>query len=95
MDAYRGTVYTSEAASQLEALVDEDIRYQIEPEEYQWLLERDPGGLGTPTVIEGEAVYIFLTAPKENGPRRLAITYRLLTDERLIQVMDIRPLPIQ
>jgi hypothetical protein len=93
MDAYRGTVYTPAAEAQLEALLDEDIRYQLEPEQYEWLLERDAEGLGTPTVIEGEAVYVFVTVPKPNGPRQLAITYRLLSEDRMVQIMDIRPLP--
>ncbi len=93
MSSYRGVVYTSAAEAQLEALVDADIHYQIEPGRYEYILERDPELLATPTTIDGKLVYVFITAPKKNSPRRLAITYRLLRDEGLVQVIDISPYP--
>jgi hypothetical protein len=94
MKSYAGVVYTPDAESQLEVLADEDIRYQLEPEQNEWLIQRDPEGVGTLKEISGEPVYIFLTQAKKNGPRRLAITYRIVTDARhFIQIIDVRALP--
>lgn len=91
---YAGVVYTAVADAQLQALIDQDIRYQLEPEEYEWLLLRDPKGLGTLREVEGEPVYIFVTAAKRNGPPKLAITYRIVDDSRqFVQIVDIRPRP--
>ena len=93
MDTYIGVVYTASAETQLLALTDSDIRYQLEPSEYEEIIQRDPVGLGTLREIDGEPVYVFVTAQKKNGPPRLAITYRIFQDpKRLIQIMDIRPL---
>ena len=93
MEHYLGVVYSADAEIQLENLNDSDIRYQLETEEYHWFLLRDPEKHSTPTVIDGTPVYVFLTAQKPKGPPRLAISYQLLSDERLIKIIDIRPFP--
>jgi hypothetical protein len=86
-----GVVFSPEAEAQLETLNDSDIRYQLEVEEFDWILRREPEKHSTPTVIDGVPVYIFITAPKPNGLPRLAVSYILIPDERLIKVIDMRP----
>ncbi|HUO35222.1 MAG TPA: hypothetical protein VMU43_09540 [Candidatus Acidoferrum sp.] len=91
---YAGVVYTPQAETQLEVLIDSDIRYQLESEEIHWLLLRDAKGLGTLKEFEGEPVYIFVTKQKLNGPLRLAVTYRILLEPvQLVQIVDIRQFP--
>jgi hypothetical protein len=91
MGSYRGVVYSPDAEAQLEALVDGDIRYQAEPAKFEHILQRDPELLSVPVTIDGKLVYVFITVHKQNSPTRLAITYRLLRDEGLVQIIDIRP----
>lgn len=93
MERFIGVVFSPEAEIQLENLNDSDIRYQIEAEELDWILRRDPEKHSTPTVIPGVPgkLYVFITAPKPNGPPRLAISYSLMEEEHLIKIIDIRP----
>src|SRR6266576_868504 len=93
MKTYAGVVYTVDASVQLQDLIDGDIRYQLETEQYEWLLQRDATGLGALKEIGGEPIYIFMTAPKKNGPPRLAISYRIVGQPKLVEIMDIRVLP--
>ena len=94
MKGYAGVHYKGKAEAQLEALIDQDIRYQLEPEQYEWMLQRDPQGLGTLREFEGQPAYIFITQKKKNGPPRLAITYQISDDQvRFVEIIDIRPAP--
>jgi hypothetical protein len=94
MKTYAGVVYTSDATNQLQSLIDEDIRYELEARELDWILQRDPEMMSTLKEIEGEAVYIFLTAQKGHGPQRLAVTFRITPGPvRFVEIIDIRSLP--
>lgn len=94
MKSYAGVTYDSEAEQQLLSLIDQDIRYETEAQEYEWLLRRDPEGLSTLREIEGQAVYVFVTKQKRNGPERLAVTWVIAEGPpQLVKVIDIRPMP--
>jgi hypothetical protein len=86
-------LYHKSAAEQLEVLIDSDIRYEDEVAQYEWILCREPEKLGSPLAINGEEVYIFLTATKRFGPARLAVTYQVFRQDSVIHVLDVRVAP--
>ncbi len=94
MKTYAGVTYTPEAEQQLEALIDQDIRYETESQEYDWLLRRDPENLSTLKEIDGKAIYIFITKQKRNGPQKLAVTWVVTTEPpHLVEIIDLRQMP--
>lgn len=93
MDILLEFLYHPDAADQLEDLIDSDIRYEDEVAHYEWILCREPEMLGTPTVIGGLLVYIFLTAAKHLGPPELAVSYQVSRQEHHILVLDVRVVP--
>jgi hypothetical protein len=96
MDGLQGYVFTQPAEQQLEDLVDSDIRFQLVPEEFYWLALRSSEHIGILKEIEGEAVYVFVTPEKNSGPSRVAITYRIITEQvMMVQILDIRLLPVK
>jgi len=93
MDTLLEFIYHQDAADQLEDLIDSDIRYEDEVAHYEWILCREPEKLGSPTVIEGEAVYIFLTATKRFGPPPPVVSYQIFRQDHYILVLDVRVIP--
>jgi hypothetical protein len=86
-------MYHPAAAEQLEVLIDSDIRYEDEVAHYEWILCREPEKLGRIFEIEGQAVHVFLTATKQFGPDRLAVSYQVFRQDSYIHVLDVRVAP--
>ena len=90
MPEYLTVVYDKSVEEQLQQLSDSDLRYSLEPESYEWLLARNPEGLGTPVVVEERPIYVFRAARRADDLPPLLITYIIDRPNGQVIILDVR-----
>ncbi len=89
----RPLVLDNGAANQLDALANDDWRYQDEAAAWEFLIGRDPTGVGQKMLFGDRDYYLFRTTERENGPPPVWVSYTFEHDKTgslYIRIFDIR-----